>query len=74
MSALIISMTLFIRFASLQGNISCILNPMCISVYIYTYHKKCFCLQILFYIPLTFSNDINKFYDMSLSTLVAWRN
>ena len=68
-----ISTTSFIRFASIKGNISGILNIICINLYC-TYHKNvCFCffVQILFYTLLTFSNDFNKFWDVTSSVLVA---
>ena len=37
-----------VRFSSLEGNISSVLNPMCINLYI-TYHKNNFYLQTLLY-------------------------
>ena len=47
-----ISINLFIRFASREGNIPCVLNSLCIDLHItYMNHKKCcfFFLRILFY-------------------------
>ena len=61
------SMSLFIRVTCLERNISCIFNYVCINLYV-TYHKNDFFLRILFY-PL--SNDINKFCNVTSSTLIA---
>ena len=58
---------MFIRFTCLEENISCILNSVCINIYI-TYHKNDFFLQFLFY---ALSNDVSKFYDITSSTLVT---
>ena len=42
------STSLFIRFASLVGNISCILNSVCIKICI-PYIKECCCFSLKFY-------------------------
>ena len=55
------SMSLFIRFASLEGNISCILKSVCINFYI-IYHKNDFYLQILFY---ALSDGVSKFCNVT---------
>ena len=62
------SKSLFIRFASLEGNISCILNSVCINIYYMS--KKWFLLQILFF---ALSNNAKKFSDFTSSTLIARR-
>ena len=66
------STSLFIRFASLEGNISCILNSVCINLYITCHKMSCFFfLRILFY---GLSNDVKKFCDVTSSTLIARRD
>ena len=71
------STSLFRIFASLEGNISCILNSVCINLYI-TYHRNdlfffsfFFLSQTLFY---AFSIDVNKFSDVTSSTLIKRRD
>ena len=61
------SKCLFIRFVNLEGNISCILNPVCINLYI-TYHKNDVFLHILFQ---ALSNKVNKFCKVTSSTLTV---
>ena len=60
-------MSLFIKFASLEGSISCILNSLCINLYV-TFHKNDFFLRILFN---AYSNDISKFCNITYATLVG---
>ena len=36
-----------------------------------TYHKDIFS-QFLFYVPPTFTDDVSKFLDLTLHSLVAW--
>ena len=64
------STSLFIRFTSLEAYVSCILNSVCINLYI-TYYKNAFFLRILFY---ALSNDTNTFCDATSSILVARRD
>ena len=63
-------MSLFIRFVSLEGNISFILNLVCINLHI-AYHKVIFFLWILCY---ALSNDVNKFCKVKSSKLVVLRD
>ena len=59
-----------IRFARLEGNISCILNSVCINSYI-TYHEMIFFLRILFY---NLSNDVNILRHYVIHTRRARRD
>ena len=67
-------LSVFIRFASLEGNISCVLNSKCINFHILHIIKWFLFLQSLFYTVLAFSNDIIKFCDVRSSTFVGRRD
>ena len=61
-----------ISFASLKGNISCILIQAVLTYILHIIKMLLFLfLQILFYTIVTFSNDINKFCNITSFTLIA---
>ena len=61
-------MSLFIRFASLQGNIFSI-KAQCLLTYILHIIKMIFSSDSVLYTHLTFSNDISTFCNIILSAL-----